>query len=181
MNPKNIPMQRKLAIAFALAAGGLILVAAAVFLGVQLSILIVAPVRRMTGAMSIMAGGKLDVAIPDTDRKDEVGAMAQAMQVFRDNGLRAKALESETESIRDQSEIERRRREAVAQQEAAELSPEVAFFQVSGGRATARRTTAAAPARPATRPAPPVEQRVIKVAGGRDLTVGSNSDGWEEF
>ena len=105
---------------FALAAGGLILVAAAVFLGVQLSILMVAPVRRMTGAMSIMAGGKLDVAIPDTDRRDEVGAMAQAMQVFRDNGLRAKALEGETASMRDQSEVERRRREAVAQQEAAE-------------------------------------------------------------
>ncbi|WP_428156148.1 methyl-accepting chemotaxis protein [Brevundimonas sp.] len=104
----------------ALAVGGLILVAAAVFLGVQLSILMVAPVRRMTGAMSIMAGGKLDVAIPDTDRKDEVGAMAQAMQVFRDNGLRAKALEVETESMRDQSEVERRRREAMAQQEAAE-------------------------------------------------------------
>lgn len=130
----------------------------------------------MTGAMSIMAGGKLDVAIPDTDRKDEVGAMAQAMQVFRDNGLRAKALESETESIRDQSEIERRRREAVAQ-EAAELSPEVAFFQVSGGRATARKTTAAAPARHATQ----AEQRIIKVAGGRDLTLGSNSDAWGEF
>ena len=53
-------------------------------------------------------------------RKDEVGAMAQAMQVFRDNGLRAKALEGETASMRDQSEVERRRREAVAQQEAAE-------------------------------------------------------------
>ncbi|MFN3877151.1 MAG: methyl-accepting chemotaxis protein [Brevundimonas sp.] len=104
----------------ALAVGGLILVAAAVFLGVQLSILMVAPVRRMTGAMSVMANGKLDVAIPDTDRKDEVGAMAQAMQVFRDNGLRAKALETETESMRDQSEVERRRREALAQQEAAE-------------------------------------------------------------
>ncbi|MFN7107214.1 MAG: methyl-accepting chemotaxis protein [Brevundimonas sp.] len=104
----------------ALAVGGLILVAAAVFLGVQLSILMVAPVRRMTGAMSVMANGKLDVAIPDTDRKDEVGAMAQAMQVFRDNGLRAKALETETESMRDQSEVERRRREAMAQQEAAE-------------------------------------------------------------
>ena len=104
----------------ALAVGGLILVAAAVFLGVQLSILMVAPVRRMTGAMSVMANGKLDVAIPDTDRKDEVGAMAQAMQVFRDNGLRAEALETETESMRDQSEVERRRREAMAQQEAAE-------------------------------------------------------------
>ena len=104
----------------ALAVGGLILVAAAVFLGVQLSILMVAPVRRMTGAMSVMANGKLDVAIPDTDRKDEVGAMAHAMQVFRDNGLRAKALETETESMRDQSEVERRRREAMAQQEAAE-------------------------------------------------------------
>ena len=104
----------------ALAVGGLILVAAAVFLGVQLSILMVAPVRRMTGAMSVMANGKLDVAIPDTDRKDEVGAMAQAMQIFRDNSLRAKALELETETMRDESEVERRRREAAAAQEAAE-------------------------------------------------------------
>jgi methyl-accepting chemotaxis protein len=104
----------------ALAVGGLILVAAAVFLGVQLSILMVAPVRRMTGAMSVMAQGKLDVAIPDTDRKDEVGAMAQAMQVFRDNGLRAKALEQEAESMRDESEADRLRREAAAKQEAAE-------------------------------------------------------------
>jgi methyl-accepting chemotaxis protein len=104
----------------ALAVGGLILVAAAVFLGVQLSILMVAPVRRMTDAMSTMAKGKLDIAIPDTDRKDEVGAMAQAMQVFRDNGLRAKALEAETESMRDQSEVERRRTEALKAQEAAE-------------------------------------------------------------
>ena len=104
----------------ALAVGGVILVAAAVFLGVQLSILMVAPVRRMTGAMSVMANGKLDVAIPDTDRKDEVGAMAQAMQIFRDNSLRAKALELETETMRDESEVERRRREAAAAQEAAE-------------------------------------------------------------
>ncbi len=88
--------------------------------------------------------------------------MAQAMQIFRDNSLRAKALEGETASIRDQSEIERRRREAVAQQEAAELSSEVAFFQVSGGRATARKRTAAPPARPATRPATPVEQRASR-------------------
>jgi methyl-accepting chemotaxis protein len=104
----------------ALAIGGVILVAAAVFLGVQLSILMVAPVRRMTETMSVMAEGKLDVAIPDTDRKDEVGDMAQAMQVFRDNGLRARALEQETESMRDQSEADRRRSEAVKAQEAAE-------------------------------------------------------------
>jgi len=104
----------------ALAIGGVILVAAAVFLGVQLSILMVAPVRRMTDVMSVMADGKLDVAIPDTDRKDEVGAMAQAMQVFRDNGLRAKALEAETEAMRGQSEAERRRSEAAKAVEAAE-------------------------------------------------------------
>jgi len=104
----------------ALAVGGLILVAAAVFLGVQLSLLMVAPVRRMTDAMSVMAKGKLDITIPDTDRKDEVGAMAQAMQVFRDNGLRAKALEEETEIMRGQSEAERRRAEALKAQEAAE-------------------------------------------------------------
>jgi len=71
----------------ALAVGGLILVAAAVFLGVQLSILMVAPVRRMTGAMSVMANGKLDVAIPDTDRKDEVGDMAQAVLSFKEGAL----------------------------------------------------------------------------------------------
>ncbi|HEU4826344.1 MAG TPA: MCP four helix bundle domain-containing protein, partial [Dongiaceae bacterium] len=42
------------------------------------------PLNAMTGAMSSLAGGNTAVEIPARDRKDEIGAMAAAMQVFKD-------------------------------------------------------------------------------------------------
>ncbi|MFN6983198.1 MAG: methyl-accepting chemotaxis protein, partial [Brevundimonas sp.] len=65
-------------------------------------------------------------------------------------------------------------------QETAELSAQVSFFQVSGGK-PASAAPAAPSARSAPRPAPRAEQRVVKVANGPDMAVGSNADGWEEF
>ncbi|KQQ14748.1 chemotaxis protein [Methylobacterium sp. Leaf123] len=43
-----------------------------------------------------LAGGDLDVALPATDRRDEIGAMIAAVQVFKDNLIRSRALEAET-------------------------------------------------------------------------------------
>ena len=43
------------------------------------------PVRAMTRSMSALASGTLDVAVNGKDRTDEIGAMAQAVQVFKDN------------------------------------------------------------------------------------------------
>jgi len=46
------------------------------------------PVSRLTAAMRKIAEGNLTTEIEDADRKDEVGEMAQATMVFRDNGLK---------------------------------------------------------------------------------------------
>ncbi len=46
------------------------------------------PVRRITDAMHRLASGELEADIPALDRGDEVGQMAQAMLVFRQNAMR---------------------------------------------------------------------------------------------
>jgi methyl-accepting chemotaxis protein len=61
----------------------------AALLGALLSshLFIARPLRRMVRTMSQMAGGELDVPIAGTRRGDEVGAMARAVVVFRDNAI----------------------------------------------------------------------------------------------
>lgn len=43
------------------------------------------PIVAMTGAMGALASGKHDIAIPAAGRKDEIGKMADALLVFKDN------------------------------------------------------------------------------------------------
>jgi len=71
-----------LAIGLALSAG----------IAALLSRSIATPVMAMTGAMRRLAGGDAAVAIPATDRHDEIGEMAAAVQVFKDNKLEADRL-----------------------------------------------------------------------------------------
>lgn len=52
------------------------------------------PVVDITGYMNYLAGGKLDKDVPDRDRKDEVGDMARAVQVFKDNMVKARDLDA---------------------------------------------------------------------------------------
>ncbi|KJS34196.1 MAG: hypothetical protein VR70_18215 [Rhodospirillaceae bacterium BRH_c57] len=56
---------------------------------------IVNPVSAMTDAMRRLADGDKTVAIPATERHDEIGEMAAAVQVFKDNALEMDRLESE--------------------------------------------------------------------------------------
>jgi methyl-accepting chemotaxis protein len=56
---------------------------------------ICAPLNAMTGAMGTLAGGNTGVEIPARNRKDEIGNMAAAMQVFKDNAIRADQMAAE--------------------------------------------------------------------------------------
>ncbi|OJX65803.1 methyl-accepting chemotaxis protein [Magnetospirillum sp. 64-120] len=56
------------------------------------------PVRAMTEAMTHLAGGDKSTEIPARGRKDEVGAMAGAVQVFKDNMIRADQLAAEQQA-----------------------------------------------------------------------------------
>jgi methyl-accepting chemotaxis protein len=50
------------------------------------------PVVAMTETMQTLAGGNTAVTVPAIERGDEVGAMARAVQVFRDNMIQSKDL-----------------------------------------------------------------------------------------
>ncbi|WP_374626536.1 methyl-accepting chemotaxis protein [Devosia sp.] len=49
------------------------------------------PIRRITAAMADLAHGRLDGTVPFTARLDEIGEMAAAVQVFKDNAARIDA------------------------------------------------------------------------------------------
>ncbi|WP_238313022.1 MCP four helix bundle domain-containing protein, partial [Methylobacterium organophilum] len=66
------------------------------------------PIERMTAAMGRLAGGDATVAVPGQTRRDEIGAMAAAVQVFKENLLRTRALEEETALARAGAEAQRK-------------------------------------------------------------------------
>ncbi len=66
------------------------------------------PVTAMTQAMAVLAGGDTTVAIPAQGQKDEIGAMANAVQVFKDNMIEADRLRAEQEATKKRTDAERR-------------------------------------------------------------------------
>ncbi|WP_343289755.1 methyl-accepting chemotaxis protein [Ferranicluibacter rubi] len=66
-------------------------------------------IGRITTTMTRLAKGDLDAAIDGGERPDEVGAMARAVQVFKDNAIKTRDLEEQADRQRSQSEDERRR------------------------------------------------------------------------
>jgi methyl-accepting chemotaxis protein len=58
---------------------------------------VVTPVVQMTQGMQSLASGNLDTYIPGTDRGDEIGAMAAALTVFKDNLIKTKHMQAEQE------------------------------------------------------------------------------------
>lgn len=68
---------------------------------------VVAPISQTAAAMRDLAGGNIDVPFPGHGRSDEIGDMAAAAAVFRDNAISRTALEQEQEELLSQ-ELERR-------------------------------------------------------------------------
>ncbi len=66
------------------------------------------PISRLTSAMEALAGGQLSIDIPNTQRRDEIGGMAKAMLVFKQEMARNAALEAEAGAARERAEVERR-------------------------------------------------------------------------
>jgi methyl-accepting chemotaxis protein len=58
------------------------------------------PVTAMTSAMTVLANGDKSVIIPGTDHGDEIGDMAKAVQVFKDNMVRNEQMAAEQERER---------------------------------------------------------------------------------
>jgi methyl-accepting chemotaxis protein len=96
---------------------GIVLVVALTLAGVGFVIVrrqVTGPIQAMTQAMRRLADRDMTVVIPGVGRHDEIGAMASAVQVFKDNALRAEAQEREQVEANQRrvAEDERIRREA---------------------------------------------------------------------
>jgi methyl-accepting chemotaxis protein len=78
---------------------------------------LIKPVREIRVALADLAEGKLDIEELAVDRRDEIGAMARAVQVFKENTIARIELErssveqrEQAESLRESAETERRNR-----------------------------------------------------------------------
>ncbi|MBY6261168.1 HAMP domain-containing protein [Azospirillum sp. 412522] len=85
-----------------LSAGGLL---AGLICASLISRAITRPVTAMTGTMRDLADGRLDVAVPGAGRKDEIGAMAAAVTVFRENAITARRLEAEQRDEQQRKQV----------------------------------------------------------------------------
>ena len=65
------------------------------------------PIVGMTGTMGILADGNLEVEIPSRDRTDEIGEMAEAVQIFKDHAIEVKRLESEQKANEERAAREK--------------------------------------------------------------------------
>ena len=101
--------------------GGLaVALAIAVGLGWLLTKLVAKPIRELTEAMGRLAAGDNEAAIPAIGRRDEIGQMADAVQVFKIAQIEKVRLEAEAVETRAEVEGGRARTEAEKAREAAE-------------------------------------------------------------
>jgi methyl-accepting chemotaxis protein len=78
------------------------------------------PIGRITKSMRDLAAGDTAKTIPFAGRGDEIGAMAGAVEVFRQAAIANRELEREAEEARSRAEAERREAERQAEANAAE-------------------------------------------------------------
>ncbi|HEY4164241.1 MAG TPA: methyl-accepting chemotaxis protein [Dongiaceae bacterium] len=82
-------------------------------IGIALSMLlarsITGPLIRMTTALKKLAAGDRSLDVPETQRRDEIGEMAKATQVFKDNAIAMEQMRGEQEEQKQRATEERRR------------------------------------------------------------------------
>ncbi len=94
--------------------GGVIATILAV-LGVRwiLTSVITTPIGDMTGRMNLLARGDTSIEVPDLDRRDEVGDIARAVQVFKENTRAKQAMEAEAAKEAEARDARMRRLESL--------------------------------------------------------------------
>lgn len=88
-------------------------VSAAVLLVLVLGILgialgVIRPIVRMTSVMKRLAGGELNINVPSLARRDEIGSMAQALEVFKQAAVQNLRMQEEQEKAAQQAAVMKR-------------------------------------------------------------------------
>jgi len=125
------------AVEFTAMAASIIVALVAAGMGLLNFQLVSRPLGRLADATARLANGELDVTI-DKGGKDEIGKMAEAMQVFREAGIANQRLQVEAEENRKQAETDR-----IAAQEKAEADAAARLKIATSGLATGLQRLAA--------------------------------------
>ncbi|MEF0943561.1 methyl-accepting chemotaxis protein [Rhizobium sp. BR 362] len=64
---------------------------------------IVSPITVLTNSMGVLAEGNLEVPVCYVSRHDEIGAMARAVEVFKQNGIKVRDLNAQEAALRAKS------------------------------------------------------------------------------
>ena len=86
---------------------GVVAVAFGVLFAVLLTLDLARPLLKLRDSMIRLAEGDSSAEVPFLARGDEIGSMAQAVQVFKDNGIEADRVRRSQEEQRQQAELEK--------------------------------------------------------------------------
>jgi methyl-accepting chemotaxis protein len=102
-----------------------------------------APLVGITGVMQSLAHGNLTVTVPSMTRTDEVGEMARAVEVFKQNAADKLRMEEEAARLRAEEDRSRAERDAAATELALTVQGKVGAVDkaTAGIRATANAMT----------------------------------------
>ncbi|WP_152046955.1 methyl-accepting chemotaxis protein [Aureimonas psammosilenae] len=108
------------------------------------------PIVKLTDAMRHLADGDHAVTVPAVDRRDEIGSMARAVQVFKEAGLERVRLEEEARVSREAQASSAERQAAIDNAKAEDLRAfvhvvEAGFERLAAGDLTVRMTQSVAP------------------------------------
>jgi methyl-accepting chemotaxis protein len=110
----NLPMDKILAPSreltwFTIGAAGILVLALSVIVAILMRILVVKPVGGLTKVVDTLAGGNTNVEVPSTQRGDELGVMARAVDFFRQKLIEIEELRRKTEEAEKEAAAARRR------------------------------------------------------------------------
>lgn len=69
---------------------------------------VIKPIVRMTSVMKRLAGGEFNINVPSLARRDEIGSMAQALEVFKQAAIQNLRMQEEQEKSAQQAAITKR-------------------------------------------------------------------------
>ena len=93
-------METAVVIGSTLAAVGLVMAGVIAFF---IARSITQPIGQITGAMGALADNKLETVIPGLDHKSEIGLMAKAVDVFKQNGIKIRDLAAQEAALQEKN------------------------------------------------------------------------------
>ena len=85
-----------------------IAVAINIVVGYLLNCSIIKPIKQLGDVMCAIAEKKLGIAVPYTDKRNEIGTLSRRIQIFKDNAINLKNLQREQEDNQTNAETERK-------------------------------------------------------------------------